>query len=101
LQLVKEMSLRICRKDSMADNDWFNYWFIKLVGSIDEFEFLQESAHDEFDKNPPFCVNYGDYYDIVRDNDEDELEKYSFYEKKEEKNVCFGFFSLFDFFDYF
>jgi len=46
----------------MTNNEWFEYWFIRIVGSTDEFEFLSEDSHDDIEENGVF-VTYSDYDD--------------------------------------
>jgi hypothetical protein len=70
---------------NMTNDEMLEYWFIKLVGASDNFEFIDEHIFDEFDTQ---CDDK-----FIKCSDSDNLSFISFTESK--SFICFDFFTLF------
>ena len=74
---------------NMTNDEMLEYWFIKLVGASDDFEYINQHTFDEFDTP---CKD--DLF--IKCSDYDNSDNFSFISFTESKSfMCFDFFTLF------
>lgn len=85
--IIRDMYYRFIDKN-MTNDEVLDYWFIKLVGASDDFEFIDQHIFDEFDTPRDD--------DFIKCSDYDNSDNLSFISFTENTSfVCFDFFTLF------
>jgi len=73
--------------ENMTDDEVLEFWFIKLVGASDEFEFINEKPFDDYEnENDNVYIKCSEY---------DNADNFSFISFTENKSfACFDLFSF-------